>query len=138
MTIQKVKRNAMNTKVNGNIIMPIGKNVLVRDMKFDGRITSSGIILPGDDGKDSGIRPRWAEVYAVGPEQTDVKVGEWILVEHGRWTRGVEHELENGELIELRMVDNNAIMMSADEPPADIMLAFQSGTPAANTSNVGK
>jgi co-chaperonin GroES (HSP10) len=119
MTIQKVKRNAMNTKVNGNIIMPIGKNVLVRDMKFDGRITSSGIILPGDDGKDSGIRPRWAEVYAVGPEQTDVKVGQWVLVSHGRWTRGIDLELENGETMTLRKIDLAEMLMISDTPVSD-------------------
>jgi co-chaperonin GroES (HSP10) len=123
-------------KVVGKIV-PLSNKVLISDMNFEGQRTRSGIIVPSDNGKVNGIHPRWGRVWAIGPEQTDVKVGEWILIEHGRWTRGVEHELENGEIIELRMVDNNAIMMSADEPPADIMLAFQTGVPAANTSNVG-
>lgn len=73
----------------------------------------------------SGIHPRWGKVFAVGPKRTDLKVGDWILVEHGRWTRSIEHELENGEKIELRMVDNNAILMSAEEPPNDVLLAYQ-------------
>jgi co-chaperonin GroES (HSP10) len=119
MTIQKVKRNAIATKVNGNTILPIGNNVLVRDMKFDGRITSTGIILPGDDGKDSGIRPRWAEVYAVGPEQTEVKVGQWVLVSHGRWTRGIDLELENGEKMTLRKIDLAEMLMISDTPVSD-------------------
>lgn len=119
MTIQKVKRNAIDTKVNGNIIKPIGNNVLVRDMKFDGRITSTGIILPGDDGKDSGIRPRWAEVYAVGPEQLDIKVGQWVLVSHARWTRGIDLELENGEKMTLRKIDLAEMLMISDTPVSD-------------------
>lgn len=119
MTIQKVKRNALNTKVNGNTILPLGDNVLVRDMKFDGRITSTGIILPGDDGKDSGIRPRWAQIYAVGPEQKDVKVGQWVLVSHGRWTRGIDLELENGEQMTLRKIDLAEMLMISDEPVSD-------------------
>ncbi len=124
-------------KVVGKLI-PLRDKVLVSDMNFDSQKTFSGIIIPSDNGKVQGIHPRWAKVFAVGDEQRDVKVGEWILVEHGRWTRGIEYELENGETVELRMVDNSAIMMSADEPPRDTMFAFQTGAPAENTSNVGK
>ncbi len=101
-------------------------------MNFEGQKTFSGIIIPSDNGKVSGIHPRWAKVFAVGNEQKEVKVGEWILVEHGRWTRGIEYELENGEIIELRMVDNNAILMSADNPPGDVVLAYQDNAPARN------
>lgn len=124
-------------KVVGKLI-PLRDKVLVSDMNFDSQKTFSGIIIPSDNGKVQGIHPRWAKVYAVGDDQTDVKVGEWILIEHGRWTRGINYEQENGETVELRMVDNNAILMSADEPPSDAMFAFQVGAPAENTSNVGK
>lgn len=124
-------------KVVGKLV-PIRDKVLVSDMNFDSQKTLSGIIIPSDNGKVHGIHPRWAKVFAVGNEQKEVKVGEWILLEHGRWTRGIEYELENGEIIELRMVDNAAIMMSADEPPKDAQFAFQVGAPAENTSNVGK
>lgn len=124
-------------KVVGKIV-PIRDKVLVSDMNFDSQKTFSGIIIPSDNGKVHGIHPRWAKVFAVGNDQKEVKVGEWILVEHGRWTRGIEYELENGEIVELRMVDNAAILMSADEPPSDAVFAFQVGAPAENTSNVGK
>ena len=43
-------------------IKPLGKNVIVRDMNFEGRTLDSGIVLLGDDGKTDGIRPRWAQV----------------------------------------------------------------------------
>jgi co-chaperonin GroES (HSP10) len=124
-------------KVIGKIV-PIRDKVLVSDMNFDSQKTFSGIIIPSDNGKVRGIHPRWAKVFAVGPEQTEVKVGEWILIEHGRWTRGIEYEIEDEEILELRMVDNAAILMSADEPPEDAVFAFQVGAPAENTSNVGK
>ena len=68
-------------------------HVIVRDMSFEGRQLASGIVLLGDDGKTDGIRPRWAKVYAVGPDQLDVKVGQWVLIEHGRWTRGLKVEI---------------------------------------------
>lgn len=107
-------------KVKGKII-PLHDKVLVADMDFGIEKTKSGIILHSDNGKTTGIHPRWGRVWAIGPEQKDVKVGEWICVEHGRWTRTIEFELEDETTIELRMVDNNAIMMSADEKPSDVM-----------------
>lgn len=119
MTNQKVKRNALNTKVGGNLIQPLDNNVLVSDMNFEQRVTSTGIILPGDDGKDSGIRPRWAKVYAVGPNQHDVKVGQWILVSHGRWTRGLDIELLDGTQITLRKVDLKDMLLVSDESVND-------------------
>jgi len=105
-------------KVTGKII-PIRDNVLVTDMNFDQRISKGGIVLPSDDGKSEGVRHRWCRVWAIGPEQQDVKVGEWILVEHGRWTRGVTVELEDGTDITMRRIDLKGILMVTDENPGD-------------------
>lgn len=90
--------------------------VLVTEMNFRERTTSSGIILHADDGTTAGIRPRWGQVYAVGPEQTDVQVGQWICVAHGRWTRGVRIEDQSGERT-IRRVDPEDILLVSDEPP---------------------
>ena len=76
-------------------------------------------MLVKDNGKSSGIRPRWGRVYAVGPDQHDVKVGTWICVEHGRWTRGIEIEDENGKQT-LRRVDPKDIMLESDSEPQDV------------------
>ena len=105
-------------KVKGKLI-PIRDNVLVTDMNFDARVTAGGIVLPSDDGKSEGVRHRWARVWAIGPEQKDVKVGEWILLEHGRWTRGVTVELEDGTDIIIRRADLKAILMVTEEKPVD-------------------
>lgn len=99
-----------------NSLTPLHDHVIVTDMNFEGRQLSSGIVLLGDDGKTDGIRPRWARVYAVGPEQQDVKVGQWVLIEHGRWTRGMEVEIDGDELT-LRRVDPACIIFSSDEEP---------------------
>ena len=99
-------------------IHPLNNSVIVSEMVFDQRITSSGIILPNDNGTGSGIRPRWGQVYAVGPEQTDVTVGQWICVAHGRWTRGIDIEDESGKKT-LRRIDPNDILMVSDELPQD-------------------
>jgi co-chaperonin GroES (HSP10) len=103
-------------KVQGTI-KPLGDKVLVSDMNFGEQKTQGGIFVASSDGKADGIVPRWARVWAIGPEQKDINVGEWILIEHGRWTRTIEVETASGDCIEVRMVDNQAVMMSADEKP---------------------
>ena len=100
-------------------IKPLNDSVIVSDMVFDERLSTGGIVLLSDNGKSSGIRPRWGQVYAVGPDQHDVKPGEWVCVAHGRWTRGIEIEDEAGKKT-LRRVDPNDIMMSADQRPNDV------------------
>lgn len=99
-------------------IHPLGDSVIVSDMVFDERITTGGIVLLNDNGKSTGIRPRWGQVYAVGPDQQDVQPGDWILVAHGRWTRGLEVQDETGNKT-LRRVDPNDILLTANERPND-------------------
>jgi co-chaperonin GroES (HSP10) len=99
-------------------IQPLHDSVLVVDMNFDYRVTTAGIYIPTDDGKNSGIRPRWGLVYAVGPTQEDVKPGQWILVSHGRWTRGVSIEID-GVMKTIRRIDCNDIMLISDQPVID-------------------
>jgi hypothetical protein len=93
--------------------------VIVSDMLFDERQSAGGIVLLNDNGTDEGIRARWGFVRTVGPEQTDVNPGQWILVDHGRWTRGVEVVDDTGEEMIIRRVDPKDIMMVSDEEPTD-------------------
>jgi co-chaperonin GroES (HSP10) len=99
-------------------LKPLNDSVIVGDMTFDERISTGGIVLLNDNGKSLGIRPRWGRVYAVGPEQQDVKVGEWVCIAHGRWTRGIEIEDELGKQT-LRRVDPKDILIQTDEEPRD-------------------
>jgi co-chaperonin GroES (HSP10) len=92
--------------------------VVVEEMNFAERITSSGIILHSDNAKSEGIRPRWGKVYAVGPEQNEIRVGQWVCVEHGRWTRGVDIEDPAGKHT-IRRVDHNDILLVSDSEPVD-------------------
>ena len=99
-------------------LYPLNDTIIVSDMVFDERITHGGIVLLNDDMKNTGIRPRWAKVYAIGPKQKDVQVGQYILISHGRWTRGVKIEDAEGERT-IRKVDPNDILLVSDEPMAD-------------------
>ena len=97
-------------------ITPLKKRVLVSDMHFGETKTAGGIILVDDDGSESGIHPRWAKVYAIGKEQNDVKVGEWVMVAHGRWSRALKVK-KDGEELEVRMIDENDILLTSDDEP---------------------
>lgn len=106
-------------KFNKEQFKPIRDYVFVSDMLTDERITKAGIIIPNDNRTNAGIRPRWCKVYKMGPEFTnEVKEGEWILVSHGRWSRGIEIEDEEGKKT-LRRVDTNDILLVSDSPMED-------------------
>lgn len=104
-------------------LRPLGNSVLVKDMNFSERQTTGGIVLLKDDGKSSGIRPRWAEVYAIGPDQTDVAIGDWVCVAHGRWTRGSTIEDATGEHV-VRKIDLNDILLVSNQHPGDDTLGL--------------
>lgn len=99
-------------------IRPLSDNVIVIDMNFGEQKSKGGIVITSDNGKAVGVHPRWAKVYAVGPEQKDVRVGQWVLIEHGRWTRGIKIEDDEGEKI-IRKAEVKSMMMVSDEQPAD-------------------
>ena len=99
-----------------NDITPLKKRVLVCKMQFGETRSKGGIIIMDDDGSAGGIHPRWAKVYAIGNKQEDVKVGQWILVSHGRWSRALKVKKDNVEL-EVRMIDEDDILLVSDEEP---------------------
>ena len=105
-------------RIDKQNLIAIKKDVIVTDMEFDQRITQAGLILPNDNGTSLGIRPRWGQVYAIGPDQTDVQIGQWICVAHGRWTRGLEIEDESGEKT-IRKIDPKDILLVSDMQPQD-------------------
>ena len=99
-----------------NDITPLKKRVLVSDMHFGETKSKGGIILMDDDGTAGGGHPRWAKVYAVGNQQEDVKVGQWLMIAHGRWSRAFKVAKEGVEL-EVRMIDENDILLVSDTEP---------------------
>lgn len=111
-------------RFNKEQFKPLGKHIIVSDMIFDERTTESGIVLLNDDKKSEGIRPRWAKVYALGPDFDDdeIKLGSWLCIAHGRWTRGINIEDETGKKT-LRRVDPNDILLISDEPVYDLTMS---------------
>jgi hypothetical protein len=107
-------------------VRALPKDVLVIDMDMGEMTTSSGIVIQSDDGKAHGIKPRWAKVYKVGTEVTDIKEGQWVLIEHGRWTRKIKIDDGQGEK-EFQKVETKSIMMVSDERPNDFYIGQEYG-----------
>lgn len=108
------------TPVKGTI-KPIKDNVIVSDMYFGEQKTKSGLIIKDDNGTTRGIYPRWGKVHAKGPTNSEeYNVGDWVLIEHGRWTRSVHVDNGTGEK-ELRMVETSSIIGWSKEKPTDVL-----------------
>lgn len=93
--------------------------VLVTEMEKGERKLSSGIIIPNDDGKEYGVRPRWVKVYSVGEDVVGLKEGQWLLVEHGRWSRGIELREGDEKLVLFQIDWPDCALMISDEPPVE-------------------
>jgi hypothetical protein len=91
--------------------------VLVTDLERGSRIIN-GIIIPDDNGKSEGIRPRWGRVYSVGEGIDEITIGQWILIENGRWTRMLKVREDNGDQIQVWGVEwPQSVMLVSDEDP---------------------
>jgi co-chaperonin GroES (HSP10) len=113
---------SLNLDVIDGKLIPIRNRIIVKNMYFGEQKTKAGLILRNDDGTSRGIYPRWAQVHAKGPENQDpYVVGDWILIEHGRWTRGVKINEGAGE-VELRMIEAESVMLWSQNKPKDIYI----------------
>ena len=123
-----MSRNQAAVNVSIGNLRVLGDKVMVTDMDFDARVTAGGLILPGDDMEQRGIRPRWCRIIAKGPEQDEIEVGEWIYVEHGRWTRGVDiFDTDSETEMTIRMVDPKDMILKAPEPVRDETVRYKLG-----------
>jgi co-chaperonin GroES (HSP10) len=107
-------------------VRPLPKDVLVIDMDMGEMTTETGIVIQSDNGKAHGVKPRWAKVYKVGTEVQDIKEGQWVLIEHGRWTRKIKIDDGQGEK-EFQKVETHSIMMVTDERPNDFYIGQEYG-----------
>jgi co-chaperonin GroES (HSP10) len=92
--------------------------VLVTDLERGSRIVN-GIILPDDNGKSEGIRPRWGKVYSVGHDITDIVPGQWILIENGRWTRMLKVKDKETEIQLWGVEWPKSVMLVSDVDPEE-------------------
>ena len=109
-------------------LKPVQNRVLVSHMHFGEQKTAGGLIIRSDDGETRGIYPRWGKVYSKGPKNIDdYKVGEWILIEHGRWTRGLKVDTEHDGEITFHMVDETGILAYSNDKQKDLRIGAEHG-----------
>ena len=103
-------------------VRPLAQDILVCDMDMGEQITKSGIVIQSDDGKAHGVKPRWAKIYKKGSAVTlDVNEGQWILIEHGRWTRKIK--IDDGDGVkEVQKVEIKSILAVSDHRPNDVYI----------------
>ena len=53
-------------RIDREQLQPLGESVIVSDMNFEERISTGGIIIMTDNGKSTGIRPRWGASICSG------------------------------------------------------------------------
>ena len=111
-----------NSKITRSKFKVLKDTILVHGMEFKERLSQGGLILLDDDMKSQGIRPRWAQVYAIGPEVKDIKVDDYIMIAHGRWSRGQAIEDDEGEKV-IRKVDPNDILLISNTPVNDYTMS---------------
>jgi co-chaperonin GroES (HSP10) len=111
-------------------VRPLSKDLLVINMDMGEMKTASGIVIQSYDGKAHGVKPRWAQVYKVGEQcEIDVEPGQWVLIEHGRWTRKIKIDDGEGEK-EFQKVEVASVIAMADERPNDFYIGqeFSNGS----------
>lgn len=107
-------------RIHCKSLRAINDKVIVHGMHFGEQTLASGIIMMDDDQKSQGIKPRWAQVYSIGPKaQTELQVGQYVMVGHGRWTRGINITDAEGDKT-IRCVDVKDCLLVSDEPQHNI------------------
>ncbi len=96
---------------------PIRNNVFVTDLDSGPHQTQGGIIIPDDNLSARGIHPRWARVWSIGPDVEDIQVGEWLFVEHARWTNAIDFEFPAGTVRVWRIDWPEAVLLASTIDP---------------------
>ena len=93
--------------IESNIIFQFVEDVTSTRFKNS---SASGFIITSDDGNQTS-QPRWAKTIDVGPNVTEIKPGDFILIEAGKWTPGFEL---NGE--RFWKTDDQRVIATSDQP----------------------
>lgn len=104
----------------------IRDNILCTDGDFGDKVTASGLIVQSTIGKSEGIVPRWFHVFEVGSDIDWIQPGQWVYVEYGRWTEGIEVEderfdTENNKK-KIWKIDPKACLLVSDEAPSNTIV----------------
>jgi hypothetical protein len=104
---------------------PMKGKIFVTDLERGMSKTAGGIIITDDNMKNHGIKARWGRVAIVASDVDFVSPGEWVLVEHGRWTMGMDYlDADTGKTVMVWMVEPKAMMLATQEDPRPAGYSF--------------
>ncbi len=99
-------------------VKPISDRIIAINGELDETVTAAGIVLQSKTNRETGISPRWFQVFAVGSDIDWVKPQQWVLVEYGRWTEGFTLEDERlPESTQAWRIDPQGCLMVSDHKP---------------------
>lgn len=99
-------------------IKALRTKILATDIERGESTSRGGIVLLDDSNKAEGIYARWVRVYSKGSEVTDdIQEGDWIFVEHARWTRVLRIRMDDNSELELWGIDPDSILLVSSERP---------------------
>lgn len=108
----------MYDPIEGFEILPLPDDILVYNMEQGFRKNKKSGILFLDDStfEERNIKPRWCQIYKIGSRiNEDFKEGDWVLVEHGRWTTGIKFKDEKLGEIYIQKVDKKSILLVSED-----------------------
>ena len=100
-------------------LTPLKDNVIAKMIELPGAMRKSkgGVLLTEGQQSEDFVRARWFVVAHVGPKQKEISVGQYVLVSHGRWSRGLDLDGTHIEEDKLFLLDNNELLMVSDDYP---------------------
>lgn len=97
-------------------VKALPNKILGEMMNPPGLFRKKGALFIKDkDGDTSGISPRWFRVVSVGNGIDWLVEGQYVYVDHGRWSQGLK---VNDEL-KVHLLDNKDCMMVSDDLPEE-------------------
>lgn len=108
---------------NNEQIKPLKDTLWITNLQH-GLAKKGYVFIPDDNMKKTGIKPRYAQIYAVADNLKDIfKVGEWVLIDHGNWTRAMYIKGKDNKDIEVHLVPKasvyRGIKIITDKEPED-------------------
>jgi len=102
-------------------VKAVGSSVLASMVKVASghRVLASGILLPDKDMELSGIRPRWFKVESIGPLVKFIEEGQFVFVEHGRWSNEMKILQKGGDTTSVWLLDNEKCLLVSDIDPVN-------------------
>ena len=113
-------------RIKAENFRPIKDNVFVSDLDSGPHITAGGIIRPDDNRSGTGIHARWARIAFIGPDikDEDIKVGEWVFIEHARWTNSIDLEFPSGTIRVWKIDWPDSVLLATADDPREAQLSL--------------